>query len=85
MAATTLEEPRRPDDLNDPVKLAILNEEVREYVRDKTSFKGQPNSAYRLILGQCNPSIKCAMNLIGAMRHSGRMVIRLPCSNPSQK
>jgi hypothetical protein len=61
MTPETLKEPRRPDDLNDPVKLAIFNEEVREYVKDKKSFKGQLNSVYGLILGQCTPSMKCAI------------------------
>jgi hypothetical protein len=61
MTPATLEEPRRPDDLNDPVKLAIFNEEVREYVKDTKSFKGQLNSAYGLILGQCTSSMKCAI------------------------
>jgi hypothetical protein len=61
MTPETLKEPRRHDDLNDPVKLAIFNEEVREYVKDKKSFKGQLNSAYGLILGQCTPSMKCAI------------------------
>jgi hypothetical protein len=61
MTPATLEEPRRPDDLNDPVKLAILNEEVREYVKNKKSFKEQLNSAYGLILGQCTLSMKCAI------------------------
>jgi hypothetical protein len=51
MAPATLEEPRRSDDLNNIVKLAIFNEEVKEYVKDKKSFKGQLNSAYGLIFG----------------------------------
>jgi hypothetical protein len=61
MTPETLEEPRRPDGLNEPVKLAIFNDEVREYVKDKKSFKGQLNSAYGLILGQYTPSMKCAI------------------------
>jgi hypothetical protein len=40
MTPATLEESRRPDDLNNPVKLVIFNEEVREYVKDEKSFKG---------------------------------------------
>jgi hypothetical protein len=39
MTPATLNAPRRPDDLNDPVKLAIFNEDMRKYVRDKKSFK----------------------------------------------
>jgi hypothetical protein len=35
-----LDKPERPDNLNDLVKLAIFNEEVREYVKNKKSYKG---------------------------------------------
>jgi hypothetical protein len=61
MELALLEEPDRPDDFNDPVKLAFFNKEVREYVKEKKTFKGQLNSAYGLILGQCIPCMKCAI------------------------
>jgi hypothetical protein len=80
MAPATLEEPRRPDDLNDPVKLAIFNEEGREYVKAEISFKGQLTSAYGLILGQCTPSIKCAIEFqreYEAFRKNGEIIALL--------
>jgi hypothetical protein len=40
MALVPPEEPHRPDDCNDPVKIAILNEEVRENVKEKKNLSG---------------------------------------------
>jgi hypothetical protein len=64
MVPATLEESRITDDLIYPVKLAIFDEEVRECVKDKKSFKD-------IILGQCNVHL----NLIGTLRDLGRMAI----------
>ena len=61
MMTAIIQEPDTPDDFSDPVKIAIFNEEVREYVKEKKMFKGQLNSAYGLILGQCTPGMKCAI------------------------
>jgi len=61
MIVVNITEPSKPEDFNDPVQLAIFNEEVREFVQQRKWFKGQLNSAYGLILGQCSPSMKCAI------------------------
>jgi hypothetical protein len=77
MSPAILEEPRRPDELNDQVKLAIFNEEVREYVKDKKSFMGNLNSACGLILGQCTPSMKCEIEShrdYEAFRKNGNLI-----------
>jgi hypothetical protein len=61
MSLAHLDEPDRPKDFNNPVQMAIFNEKVQEYVKEKKTLKGQLNSAYGLIWVQCTPGMKCAV------------------------
>jgi hypothetical protein len=57
MSLAHLDEPDRPKDFNNPVHMAIFNEEVREYVKEKKTLKGHLNSAFGLIWGQDTPGM----------------------------
>jgi hypothetical protein len=82
MSLAHLDEPERPKDFNDPVQMAIFNEEVREYVKEKKTLKGQLNSAFGLIWRQCTPGMKCAVESSKDHDALRKMEILFHCLRP---
>jgi hypothetical protein len=61
------------------IQWAIFNEAVREFVKENKTLKGELNSAYGLIWGQCSPSIKCAIEFHKDYNHVTNTILHIHC------